>query len=317
MRYHINNNGDSGICEAGKGNKSTGCPFGEDAIHGVSELEVRAIYESIMSSKTVPSSQSVSYLRSMPASALAKISLKHLDVSQLTQTLRHEAINLGMDPDVIDSSIDLATILHAHQTRGSRGHFESSPYIEHPLRNALRLVRLGVKDQDIVVAAVLHDTIEDGAKVFVKTFHNKSKVKELDAREALRTHTKTTYGSEVLRLVDAVTNDYMTYQDSANMSHQDKRDLYLRHVRDNIKDNPKVMLVKISDFIDNATGLYHNTDQKRNERTKRQAAKYLPVVDVFKQELNKRNASLSEDTILNLLDKMETTKKRLVNIMNR
>ena len=52
-----------------------------------------------------------------------------------------------------------AAIKHAGQRR--RG-AQASPYINHPIEVALHLSAVGqVEDEDILIAALLHDTIED------------------------------------------------------------------------------------------------------------------------------------------------------------
>jgi hypothetical protein len=45
------------------------------------------------------------------------------------------------------------------------------PYIEHPLRNALRLIRWGAVGHPVVIAsALLHDVVEDCAHEIVSTY---------------------------------------------------------------------------------------------------------------------------------------------------
>ncbi|MFH1447127.1 MAG: HD domain-containing protein [Chloroflexota bacterium] len=61
----------------------------------------------------------------------------------------------------IQESIQFATAAHAGQTRKGK----DIPYITHPLSVALVLARAGA-DEDVVVAGVLHDTVEDsGGKI--------------------------------------------------------------------------------------------------------------------------------------------------------
>lgn len=47
---------------------------------------------------------------------------------------------------------------HRHQQRKNA---ERTPYVNHPIRVALNLARAGVTDDDVLVAALLHDTVED------------------------------------------------------------------------------------------------------------------------------------------------------------
>jgi hypothetical protein len=315
-RYHINSTtGVSGRCRAEKS-----CPFGlaiDD--HYDSPAEARAAYEVQMSSGIISHSRqqlSPTQYRQIPAGILKNTPLKELDSSQLAQTLQHEAISAGMDRDTISSSVDLATILHAHQTRGNRGNFSTTPYIEHPLRNSVRLLRMGVKDQDVIIAAVLHDTIEDGAKVFVAKFEKTSgKETETEARQVLGGYIEKAYGSRVLRLVEAVTNDYIADTDKSKMTLAQKNLGYLNHVRDAIKNDPEVILVKLTDIVDNAAGLYHNDVPSRAVKTKRQAVKYRPVIDVFLEELERTKLPIPSESLEIFREQLHRTKKRLESII--
>ena len=62
------------------------------------------------------------------------------------------------DNDLIQGSIELAIQLHDGQKRT----YES--YINHVLRVAIRLIeQFGIRDPEILAAAILHDSVEDQA----------------------------------------------------------------------------------------------------------------------------------------------------------
>jgi guanosine-3',5'-bis(diphosphate) 3'-pyrophosphohydrolase len=63
-----------------------------------------------------------------------------------------------MDPTVLLHALELASIKHRDQRRKDR---EKSPYINHPIAVASLLAQHGVTDPTALLAAVLHDTIED------------------------------------------------------------------------------------------------------------------------------------------------------------
>lgn len=317
MAYHYNSEtGKYGVCDAEKDK----CPF----IRGDSLEETQKLYENSMREETFSSvrkSTSIKskHLRDVPAEILSKTPLKELDTAQLVQTLRHEMTKIGIYDETVDSAVNLATILHSHQTRGNRGNFTKTPYIEHPMRNAVRLIRLGVKDKDVIIATVLHDTIEDGAKVFVKKFNNDDSkvdlIHELDAREQLRSHIKLVYGKKVLSLVDAVTNDYVADTVKDKMPAEEKNRIYLEHVKKNIVKSPEIFLVKVSDFIDNATGLYNNDVPSRAAKTAKQAKKYLPVVKAFQDAMKNMDLPISDEgrkSIESHLEKTETRLKKII-----
>ncbi|MCL2468585.1 MAG: HD domain-containing protein, partial [Micrococcales bacterium] len=167
-------------------------------------------------------------LRRAAVEVLRNTALKDLGAVQLAQALQYEAHQvLGMSGEVVSSAIDLASIVHAAQKRGKRGLFAETPYIEHPLRNAVRLLRWGCRDQDVVVAAVLHDTIEDGAQQFVSAVVRVGRdVTELQARAMLSDHIKNAYGPRVLNLVEAVTNDYTTDTQKSQATVEERNQSY-------------------------------------------------------------------------------------------
>lgn len=316
-KYHFNP-------ETGKTSKCTStenkCPF----IDAESPEQAQAQYEKYMQNHEFPkisnfvSSEKRVEAQKLPGVFLQKIPLKELNATQLSQTLRHEAEALGMDKQVIDSAIDLATILHSKQMRGNRGQFDRVPYIEHPLRNALRIIRWGADDQDVVVAAILHDTIEDGSKIFVKKLlKNNEKLQELETRKILGEHIRTAYGPRVLKLVEAVTNDYLTDTMRANISISERNENYLNHVYQGIHGHKGAYLVKISDFVDNATGLHHNDVKGREAKTLKQAVKYLPIVKVFEDELDSLDLGLSDDAVQDIRSHLSKTRMRLKQIIQR
>lgn len=102
------------------------------------------------------------------------------------------------------------------------------------------------------------------------------------------------------------------------MTQEEKADLYLNHVRNSIKNDPDALLVKVSDFIDNATGLYHSDVKGREKRTLRQAKKYLPVASVFRDEIhNVSDLHVSDEGRREILLKMDRTEVRLRDIIRK
>lgn len=247
-----------------------------------------------------------------------QIPLKEMNASELVDELRRAAeAEEWLPEETLNSSIELAWILHSNQVRGSRGDFRNTPYIEHPLRNAVRLLRLGVKDKDVIVAAVLHDTIEDGSQDYLTQVAGKNSQPELVAREKLSHHIQQQYGTEILRLVRAVTNDYIADTAKNGITPEQKNATYLNHVKNSISNDPGVTLVKISDFIDNAMSLHHHTSPELEKGTVRRATKYLPVVDVFIHELQNTKLPLTRQNQNKLIQSMLIAKQRLKAIISK
>lgn len=102
---------------------------------------------------------------------------------------------------------------------------EATPYINHPLKVARILIEAGVEDSDVLVAAMLHDTIEDT---------------ETTAREiALQ------FGENVSRLVAEVTDD-------KSLPKQERKRLQIANAPSK-SDGAK--LIKIADKIANLQDL--------------------------------------------------------------
>jgi len=99
---------------------------------------------------------------------------------------------------------------------------KSSPYINHPIQVAETLWSLGdVRDMDLLVAAILHDTIEDTATT----------------AEEIRTG----FGEEVLALVLEVTDD-------KSLPKQVRKQLQIEHAP---HKSHRAKLLKLSDKINN------------------------------------------------------------------
>src|SRR5215831_1789964 len=115
-------------------------------------------------------------------------------------------------------------VKHALQLAGrlhSLDHRQREPYVNHPLRVALRIMcHYGVRDADVTCAALLHDAVEDHAD-------------DLSAagRTAAFAILAATFGPNVADLIEAVTNPlYATDVD------EDER--YRAHVAASLARNP-------------------------------------------------------------------------------
>lgn len=67
-------------------------------------------------------------------------------------------MGLGMiNSENICRAVKFASVVHGDQKRK----YTNTPYIEHPLEVMEILVEHGVEDENILIASILHDTIED------------------------------------------------------------------------------------------------------------------------------------------------------------
>ena len=131
----------------------------------------------------------------------------------------HRAAHPKVDARLLQRGYDLAEECHRGQLRKS-----GDPYITHPLAVATILAELGM-DTTTLVAALLHDTVEDTGLTSV----------ELSAQ----------FGPEVAHLVEGVTKlDKVRYGDAAEA--ETIRKMIVAMARD-----PRVLVIKLADRLHN------------------------------------------------------------------
>lgn len=307
-RYHTNDSGKTLPCTAGVRE----CRF----VHGTTPQEAADNWQAQMAEELIPPTSS-SYRAAEKLDAYRVISLKDMDDSMLSEAIILEIDQVGIDTEPISRAIALASELHGNQFRkGTRGTVANPPYIEHPLRNTLRLVRLGCYDQPTLIGSTLHDGVEDGSKVFAKRlgWSNRQAADEGAARVALAAHIESTFGLETREIVIAVTNE-LPEGDPRTQTVEEKHRVYVQHLRDQVLHSPKAFLVKMSDFIDNATGLYHGVGSLDPVKLKNQATKYLLSVEVLQEGLDTLDLPVSEHSKNLLQSSLIETERRLRKII--
>ncbi|MDD5715988.1 MAG: HD domain-containing protein [Patescibacteria group bacterium] len=129
------------------------------------------------------------------------------------------------DQKKIRSALNLAAQYHKGQQRHAAD-VEHGGYIIHPVRAARWLLEHGIRDADMLIAALLHDTLEDTA------------LTPEDIREQ--------FGNEALSLVQAVTRPR-----PHNESEADKKTSKPLHYKKLLKMTERVRLIKTADLLDN------------------------------------------------------------------
>jgi len=163
----------------------------------------------------------------------------------------------GGDRRRLNQALELAARLHAGDRR------EREPYVNHLLRVAIRIMsHYGVRDTDVIIAALLHDAVEDHAAELAPGGGQQDALAALAAK----------FGPRVAELVAAVTNpEYAPDRDT--------HEQYRQHVEDSLRRSPWARVIKASDFTDNGVGLIHTT----GPRLHRLAGKYAPLVPVLQE----------------------------------
>ncbi len=96
-----------------------------------------------------------------------KLVLERFDqfISSL-EKLQDEHVLSSADIKQVLAALDFAAVKHQHQTRKNKA---QTPYISHPIGVANNLIQIGeVKDPEIIIAALLHDTVEDTKTSFAE-----------------------------------------------------------------------------------------------------------------------------------------------------
>jgi len=132
-------------------------------------------------------------------------------------------LNNNMELSKFTEAISFAACRHGQQRRKGKS---GMPYINHPLDVADILCRIGgVTDQSVLIAAVLHDTVED-------TGTKPEEIKEL-------------FGDEVLKLVLEVSDD-------KSLPKHVRKQLQIEHTP---KLSAEAKLIKIADKASNVKDL--------------------------------------------------------------
>jgi hypothetical protein len=208
------------------------------------------------------------------------------------------AAEIASRPDAdrrrMEQALELAARLHADDRR------DQEPYVNHLLRVAIRIMsHYGVRDADVVCAALLHDAVEDhpadlaacggGAELAGSGAGQPAALAALAAR----------FGPRVAELVGAVTNP--PYAPG-----RDEHEQYREHVAGSLRDNPWARVIKVSDFTDNGAGLIHTT----GPRLRRLADKYAPLVPVLRDLIARPDTPLDATVKEHILAQLDRAANR-------
>jgi hypothetical protein len=274
--------------------------------HGNRQLGVQAFHQIVA---VVDGERRVALTRAQ----MSERPVKSFSSVQLTSTLLAFARDNKLDAERIGFSIKVAAELHQKDLRAQRGPNPKVPYIEHPLRNAVRLSRWGCKDQDVLIAAVLHDTVEDHPLALAQKNGQHSKQEEL-ARVAGFDWYRQQFGVRATRITEGMSNEIA----DPDWDEAQKNESYVGHVKDAIKD-PDVLVCKVADLLDNGGSLHHNIGKGLSEEgISRRARKYLLVWDIvqdqLRSELQKKDLTVpvTREGGREMLAQMQRAHKRLL-----
>lgn len=194
-------------------------------------------------------------------------------------------------------ALDLAGHLHRDDRR------VREPYVNHLLRVATRLLcHYRVDDADVVVAGLLHDTVEDHPHELAGV---PGDTPLPEAREAAFAVLTARFGARVSELVRAVTNPIHDPETS-------KHEQYRSHVAQSLAANPWARVIKASDFTDNGVGIIHTTGAKVTKA----AAKYRLVLPILRELVARDDTPLAPEVKHHIAAQFDLAERRFHAILD-
>ncbi|NLC84417.1 MAG: bifunctional (p)ppGpp synthetase/guanosine-3',5'-bis(diphosphate) 3'-pyrophosphohydrolase [Ruminococcaceae bacterium] len=170
------------------------------------------------------------------------------DIAQTIQTIcrRYEAYS-GESSELIEKAYKWALEAHGGQLRAN-----GEPYIIHPVATAEILTELEV-DSDTIIAALLHDTVEDTACTI-------DEIREI-------------FGEDVAALVDGVTKlERISFTSKEEVQAENFRKMFLAMAKD-----IRVVIIKLADRLHNMRTMKHLPLEKQEEKARETLDIYAPL----------------------------------------
>ncbi len=179
------------------------------------------------------------------AAALAAGAAPGADTADAVRPLvaAHRRVFPGADAGLLRHAYDVAARWHGGQVRRS-----GAPYITHPLAVAILLADIGM-DTTTLVAALLHDTVEDTGLTIGEV--------------------KAEFGAEVAVLVDGVTK-----LDGAKWGDHAEAETFRKMILAASIDL-RVLVIKLADRVHNLRTLGHHAKREKRERIARASMELL------------------------------------------
>jgi (p)ppGpp synthase/HD superfamily hydrolase len=211
----------------------------------------------------------------------------------LRERFAQEIARFGPDAQVtLRRALDLAARLH-HGDRRVR-----EPYLNHLLRVAIRVMcHYRVADIDVLVAALLHDAVEDHPEELAGGAPADPVAAALGVLDR-------DFGPRVARLVKSVTNPRYNPE-------RDADEQYREHLAMSLARDPWARVIKASDFTDNGVGVIHTTGKK----ARRAATKYRPVTPILRDLVSRPDTPLGEDVKRHIMEQFDLAEARFTAIL--
>lgn len=161
---------------------------------------------------------------------------------------------LAYDPDADEAMLNRAYVFTV-QKHGTQKRASGDPYFSHPVEVAGLMTELKL-DQDTIITALLHDTVED-------TLTTVADIERL-------------FGPDVARLVDGVTK----LSKIETMSESERAAENLRKFLLAMSEDLRVLLVKLADRLHNMRTLHYIRSEEKRRRISRETMEiYAPLAE--------------------------------------
>ncbi len=210
----------------------------------------------------------------------------------------------GEDSAFIDGALELATFLHDGEQR------VREPYINHVLRVTLRILQDSeFADIDVIVAAILHDTVENHHNKLIQDENQESfdsPTYELEMLHAMALDIlQSMFNERVARLVNILTNPPL---DPA-MPRGERHELYRANVLQKLASHPDARIIKACDVLDNTADL-ELILAKNPLKATALAKKYEPMLRELAEIVGQADTPLSGQAKLNVQQQLANSAER-------
>lgn len=185
----------------------------------------------------------------------------------------------------VETAYTLARMVHKNDV------YREQPYVYHLLRVANRLTGyMHISDPELVIAALLHDSVEDRALELIDA--GISYAKEILAAEAsvpedprerqnlALEHLAVLFSPRVAKMIASVTN--APAPKDTEETYDEWLDRYARKV-EQAASTPEGFLIKFADWCDNGLGLVHSEEPEDSPKLARFRQKYVRALPIFER----------------------------------
>lgn len=183
--------------------------------------------------------------------------------------------------EAVRGAYELASLLHADDEH--RG----QPYVYHLLRNASRIVRqLHVFDYELVVAVLLHDSVEDHADALLTIGDKEVPDDSVEAQDSALDFLAELTSERSAYIVKALTNpiNISGIKKLPDDERQERLEDYARHVEIAVSDEEiGAWMGKFVDWVDNGVNIDKAESDMKLSRLRRLIEKYELIMPILEE----------------------------------